>query len=498
MITRRNFIQMGLAGTAMAASGCSVVGRQLVVRDLPADHEILIATTSGSASEPLVRLLNRAGYGPRPGDIENARQLGFEQWLEQQLHPEQILDTKADLILSGLSLYNTDINYMLGFDPDDGYRDLIWATIARQIYSERQLFESMVEFWSDHFTIYAKTNQYMVFFKMIDDREVVRPNALGNFRELLHASVRSPAMLIYLNNAENDADHPNENYARELMELHTLGVFGGYNQDDVMNVARILSGLTVKKRGPWQWQTTFNNKHHDDEKKVVIGENYPAGMGEQEIAKLVDFLVDQPATSDHIASKLVRRFVADDPPAELVAEVAQVFRTTDGEIRPMLRTIFLSEQFKSAPPKLKRPVHYIVSSLRALNINVRFSRDLYSRFQGMGQVPFMWPTPDGYPDVAEAWASNQLARWNFASDLVNDQLGGASFDPAKLAGLVGSDRPGDLIDLYATLLVGKTLPSAERQRLLGYLMAAESKREKKGRLREVVGLMIAGAEFQLM
>ena len=494
MVTRRNFIQMALAGSAMAASGCSVIGKQMAVQKLPADVHI----AAGATPDPLWRLLNRGGYGPRPGDVAKAREMGFEQWLDWQLQPDDIPDTAADLIVSGLSLYNTDINYMLGFDPDDGYRDLIWATIARQLYSERQLFEAMVEFWSDHFTIYAKTNQKIIFFKIIDDREVIRPNALGNFRQLLHASVRSPAMLIYLNNVRNFADHPNENYARELMELHTLGVFGGYDQDDVMNVARILSGLTVKQKGLSPGQTTFRNQHHDDEEKVVIGQSYPAGMGEQEIATLVDFLVDQPATADHIATKLVRRFVADDPPADLIAEVARVFRETDGEIRPMLRTIFLSEAFKTAPPKLKRPVHYIVSSLRALNLNARLSRDLYSRFEGMGQVPFMWPTPDGYPDVADAWASNQLNRWNYASDLVNDSLGGVSFDPADLAQYANSGQPGDQIDLYATLLLGKQLPTAERSQLIDYINVGDSKQEELARLREAIGLMIAGPDFQLM
>ena len=489
---------MSLAGSALAATGCSVVGRQMAVQKLPEHVDLPVGNRTSAQPDPLWRLLNRAGYGPRPGDMQIAREMGFEQWLEWQLEPEAMTDTAADLIVSGLSLYNTDINYMVGFDPDDGYRDLIWATVARQLYSERQLFEAMVEFWSDHFTIYAKANQKIVFFKIIDDREVIRPNALGNFRTLLHASVRSPAMLIYLNNARNFAEHPNENYARELMELHTLGVFGGYNQDDVMNVARILSGLTVKRKGVRPGQTVFRSKHHDDDEKIVIGQTYPAGMGEQEIATLVDFLVDQPATADHIATKLVRRFVADDPPADLVSEVAQVFRETDGEIQPMLRTIFLSEAFKTAPPKLKRPVHYIVSSLRALNLNVRLSRDLYRRFEGMGQVPFMWPTPDGYPDVAEAWVSNQLNRWNYASDLVNDQLDGISFDPTNLAGLTNSDRPNNLLDLYATLLLGSTLPAPERSKLLNYIKEGGSNREKTARLRETVGLIIAGPEFQMM
>ncbi len=500
-MNRRKFIQFGLATGTMAASGCSVIGKQMAVQDLPDQLEILPPSVSNPTNlniDPLWRLLNRAGYGPRPGDYEKASQIGYEQWLEQQLMPEEINDTAAELIVSGMSLYNADVNYMIGFDQGDGLRDLIWATVARQLYSERQLFEAMVEFWSDHFTIYARTNQVLVFFKIVDDRDVIRPNALGNFRELLHASVRSPAMLFYLNNAQNFADHPNENYARELMELHTLGVFGGYDQADVMNVARILSGLTVKRRGMGQGQTMFRNEHHDDESKVVMGQSYPAGMGEAEIDRLVDFLIDQPATADHIATKLVRRFVADEPPADLVAEVAQLFRDTDGEIKPMLRAIFLSEQFKTAPPKLKRPIHYIVSSLRALNVKARFSRDLHSRFQAMGQVPFMWPTPDGYPDVAEAWVNNQLPRWNFASDLVHDKLEGGAFEPEKLVALAASNQPADILDLFYTLLLGHVPRSDQRQLLLDYVAKASGRGEQIDRLREAVGLIIAGPEFQLI
>lgn len=489
---------MTLAGSALAASGCSVIGKQMAVQDIPAAIGPLSHTGAAGDTAPLWRLLNRAGYGPRPGDMQAADEMGFERWLEWQLRPDEIPDTAADLIVSGLSLYNSDVTYTLGFDPDDGYRDLIWATIGRQLYSKRQLFEAMVEFWSDHFTIYAKANPKLVFFKMVDDREVIRPNALGNFRTLLHASVRSPAMLIYLNNARNFAAHPNENYARELMELHTLGVFGGYNQDDVMHVARILSGLTVKRKGFRPGRTLFDSQHHDDEEKLVIGQSYPAGLGEAEIDRLVDFLVDQPATADHIATKLVRRFVADDPPPALVANVAQVFRETDGEIRPMLRTIFLSEAFQTAPPKLKRPVHYIISSLRALNVNVRLSRDLYRRFEGMGQVPFMWPSPDGYPDVAAAWVNNQLTRWNYASDLVSNRLRGVRFNPNRLGELVSGQRPEDQLDLFAQLLLGHQLPTADRQRLLAYIEAGDAPKEHTARLREAVGLMIAGPAFQMM
>ena len=495
-MNRRHFIQMGLASSALAASGCSVIGRELATQKLPA--EIDLAASSAIPADPFWRLLNRAGYGPRPGDIAKAREMGVEQWLETQLHPDEIDDTPAELIISGLSVYNLDINSMLGYDSGDGYRDLIWATVARQIYSERQLYEAMVEFWSDHFTIYAKANQNIVFFKIADDRDVIRPNALGNFRDLLHASVRSPAMLIYLNNVRNFADHPNENYARELMELHTLGVFGGYDQEDVLNVARILSGLTVKRKGFRPWQTTFNNRHHDNDEKVVLDQTYPAGLGEQEISTLVDFLVDHPATADHIATKLVRRFIADEPPAELVAEVARVFRETNGEIRPMLRTIFLNLKFITAPPKLKRPVHYIVSAIRALNCSVRLSKGLHTHFQAMGQMPFMWPTPDGYPDVAEAWASNQLARWNFASAFSQNQINGVHFDLKELLELTEAKSQADRLDLFYTLLLGQLPTDLERQKLLDFVLAGDKPGEKERRLHEAIGLMIAGPEFQLI
>lgn len=487
--TRRDFLRVGGLTTLTVASGCSVIGQAVGRATLPDQ----IKPATGQGIDPLWRLLNRAGYGPRPGEYDKALSLGFDGWVEQQLNPESLADPAVDIILKSLSIYPLELASMPAYDVDDGMRELIWATLARQTFSTRQLHEVMVEFWSDHFAIYLRKNWYMVYLKMWDDREVIRPHALGNFGEMLRASVYSPAMLAYLDNIENFAEAPNENYARELLELHTLGVFGGYDQADVLNVARILSGLTVKKRRPVVGQVHLDDEMHDSGAKIVMGESFPAGLGEAEIDTLIDFLVRHPSTAEHIATKLVRRFVSDDPPADLVAEVAASFLETGGEIKPLLRLIFASPHFQNGPLKLKRPHHFVVSALRGLNARVINPQAIGDWLQRMGQLPFMWPSPDGYPDEAAAWVKNQLPRWNFATALAHGRIKGVQYDLEALLSL-GADSP---LTTVASLLLGRELQDADQEMFTAYLAEGAATRNRIQHGRDVVGLLLAGPEFQV-
>jgi len=402
--------------------------------------------------------------------------------------------------LRSLDYQQMDISQLLVQDEDDLILELAGGTLLRDVYSKRQLYEAMVEFWSDHFNIFLRKNEFMPALKFIDDRDVIRPHALGKFRDLLFASAFSPAMLVYLDNIRNTKDESNENYGRELLELHTLGVHAGYTQKDVQEAARVLTGLTVRQRGPRKGYVYFDENAHDQNEKVILGKRFPANQGQDDIHQLLEMLVSDPRTAVFISTKLVRRFVADEPPEALVNRVTQTFQETDGDIKSMLRVIFLSEEFATAPPKLKRPFTYMASVLRALHVDFRLGRgrEIGRWLRMMGQVPFHWPPPDGYPDTSDAWASNLLPRWNFALTLVNDQLPGASVPLERLVsvGQAGAS-PDAVLAFFSYLLNGRSLIPTERQQFQQYIGAGSlDDPDTRQNLKDSVALMLASPAFQ--
>jgi uncharacterized protein (DUF1800 family) len=333
---------------------------------------------------------------------------------------------------------------------------------------------------------------------VVDDRKVIRPNALGNFRDLLMASVSSPAMLAYLDNVHNVKGQPNENYARELMELHTLGVHGGYDQADVEEVARALTGWRVRLRGLDEGQFFFNAEEHDDGQKQILGQVFPAGQGgQQDVAQVVELLANHPSTAQHIATKLVRRFVADEPPTALVERVAQAFLASGGDIKSLLRLIFLSEEFAMAPPKLKRPYTFLVSALRALNGEATYGPALASWLQMLGQPLFLWPPPNGYPDVSGAWVANLLPRWNFAIRLVAGRIRGMSVPLEQVLEAGQATNVATALDVLAGVILSRPLDEAG-QALFGSYVGS-GRIDQAGirmRLPEAAALMIASPAFQ--
>ncbi|WP_420640760.1 DUF1800 family protein [Candidatus Leptofilum sp.] len=511
-LTRRDFLRLGgLTAVAAGTAGCSAVGRQLSQNELPETLEVPTAVPGTApltqaatalptlAIDPARRLLNRAGYGPRPGEVARVNQLGLADYLEAQLNPDGIADLAGDLIARHQTLYEMDASVLVEQEPKDATIELIGSTFMRAIYSKRQLYEAMVEFWSDHFNIYLRKEQVMPLAKIVDDRDVIRPFALGNFRDLLAASAKSPAMLLYLDNIHNEKSHPNENYARELLELHTLGVNGGYSQQDVQEVARMLTGWTVARRGRLRGQFIFDEAIHDFGEKVVLGKTFPAGRGEAEVEELLDLLALHPSTANFLATKLVRRFVADEPPAELVNQVADTFLQSGGEIKPMLRAIFLSEQFATAPAKLKRPHTYMVSVLRTLHVDfgLRRGRAIADWMQMMGQPLFHWPPPDGYPDISSAWTANLLPRWNFALALLHNEIPGATVPLEDIVAAGGAETAVDMLQLFGGLVYGRSLQPNELALFTDYVGSQPSNnREGRLRLRDCVALMLASPEFQ--
>ncbi len=331
------------------------------------------------------------------------------------------------------------------------------ATLLRAIVSERQLFEVMVQFWTDHFNI-DPSKADCGWLKTADDRDVIRAHALGSFAEMLRASALSPAMLCYLDGRENrkarPEDRPNENYARELLELHTLGVHGGYTQQDVMEVARCLTGWTVRGPGSgkfWPGLVEFKPHLHDKGAKVVLGKPIPAwpaslskdaqiSRGAWELERVLEIVLTHPSTARYLATKLCRRFIADEPPAAAVDAVSAAFARSNGGIRATLRALFETPEFWVARgTKLKRPFHYIVSALRATAAETDAPRHLVDALLRMGHAPFTYPTPDGFPEEASPWLGTMLWRWNFAIELCEGRVAHTKVDLGALRTAHGGD-----------------------------------------------------------
>jgi uncharacterized protein (DUF1800 family) len=278
-------------------------------------------------------------------------------------------------------------------------------------------------------------------------------------------------MLVYLDGRSNHKDRPNENYARELLELHTLGVHGGYAQRDVMETARCLTGWDLNDA--WaRGRVEFFPDRHDDGEKTVLGRLIPAGGGRADLDRVIEIVSRHPSTSRHLALKICRRFVADDPPGELVGRVAAKFAATDGDLRETVREALSG--LAAAAPRFKRPFRFVVSALRALGATTQGKKGLRQYLERMGQAPFQHPTPDGYPDEPEPWMGTMLWRWNFALKLVSGRV------PDAAIGL----KPDDPVGLFAHL-VGRRPGEAER----GVM-------ERAADPREALALVLAGPAFQ--
>ncbi len=331
-------------------------------------------------------------------------------------------------------------------------QELIDNKLLRALYSNRQLEEVLVDFWMNHFNVYngkAQERQLITSF----ERDAIRPNAFGKFRDLLLATARHPAMLLYLDNWQSQVPRDdirlpngpngaplarpglNENYGRELLELHTLGVDGGYTQQDVIAVARAFSGWTIYDITRYA-EFQFNPATHDRKEKIVLGHTLPAGRGEQDGLDVIDLLARHPATARFISRKLAQRFVADAPPAALVDRMAATFTRTDGDIRAVLQTMFTSAEFLSEGAwraKFKSPLEVVISAARALNADVTDTYVLAQRIADLGQPLYGKVEPTGYPNTGESWANSAglLGRIDFASALTAGQIPGARVDVSR-------------------------------------------------------------------
>jgi len=418
-----------------------------------------------SQEQKVIHFLNRTSFGPTFKDAQRAARIGLNAYLDEQLAPDRIADDAVEEKVAGLKTMRLNSRELFDLYPPpkvakergmpmagamNAPRFIIYelqqARVLRAVYSQRQLYELMVDFWSNHFNILAAKGADR-WLTTSYDRDTIRPHALGKFRDMLLATARSPAMLFYLDNWLSVSPNAgmrmpanarrrglNENYGRELMELHTLGVGGGYTQQDVREVARCFTGWTlVRPRGDAEYR--FEPRLHDAGAKTVLGTPIPAGGGAEDGIKVIDLLARHPATAKFIAGKLVRRFVADEPPADLVNRVADVFHRSDGDIRAVLHAILDSPEFYSSDAyqaKVKKPIEFVASALRATQADAKITPQLLRYLARMGEPLFLAQPPTGFSDAGSSWISADmlLTRMNFAADLVANRLNGARLDPS--------------------------------------------------------------------
>lgn len=570
-----------------------VLGAAIISADAGAQKSNVTARASASgtrldhrelaADQQVIHALSRLTFGARPGDVQKVRGMGLDKWIEQQLRPEGIDNSSLESFLRSYSILNQDQNDLLkqyavnqrdrrmakraasdtarGISREDSvaFRNMALnrrsvvgqlqsARVARAVSSNRQLEEVMVDFWLNHFSVFAQKGPPEPFYLASYERDAVRPNAMGKFRDLLGAVAKSPAMLFYLDNARSMADSTrprlasldrnrgnfgantaggmrssmkgnrmpsgspgtiqgrnrrigsrggqpedmdearikemqqrlkqlrkgglNENYGRELLELHTLGVDGGYTQQDVINVARALTGWTIKPP-----QTgggfIFRAEMHDAGEKIVLGHRLPAGRGIEEGEQVLDIVARHPATARYIATKLARRFVSDDPPKALVDEAAAVFLRTDGDIRAVVRSIITSNEFfsrRAFRAKVKSPFEVVISAMRALDAKPDSTARTAQAVAYLGQPIYGHQAPNGYPETGESWMNSGaiLNRINFGMSVGANRIPGADVRTIPdIDALQNAPREKQVDAVVAMLLGGSASPDTRAVLLSG-------------------------------
>ncbi len=573
----------------VVAAGCSRVARRDSGPALPADAPAEAALEAArrdpqagaalTSSEQIDHALARVTFGARPGDRERVGRIGVAAFLEEQLEPARLEDhlaearlaryrvltassselmqelvdkrkqkkedkeqqklalAQADPALAAATVPPPEKKGRMDQGPGGAYiGELAQAKLLRAVLSERQLQEVMADFWFNHFNVFGAKDRIRALLPSYE-RDAIRPNALGRFGDLLRATARHPAMLVYLDNWRSSSDSPpprfrraerpraafrsrgadtvdeveklrrkrgrglNENYARELLELHTLGVDGGYSQADVTEVARCFTGWTVVEMQD-DPRYAFRRGRHDFGQKLVLGHAIEAGGGEGDGEAVLELVLHHPATARFIASKLVRRFVMDDPPALLVERVAETYQSSDGDIRAMLRTIFASPDFwsrRALKAKVRSPLEFVAGAVRAVGAGVDDPLQLAKAVERIGEPLYGAAPPTGYGDTAETWVSPGalLARINFGLTLAEGKLEGVSLDLAALAPVAAP--PEQVLARAQALLSASELSERTRAYVLSQLgEVPEKRRQKQPALlaMRAVGLLLGAPEWQ--
>jgi uncharacterized protein (DUF1800 family) len=468
---------MGVAGAGLLAAACAppdtpapapmpAVNPPTPVPPTPVDQARLLA--------------RRATFGATAPVLARIQALGVNGWLDEQLAPWSLPDAEGRLgAFPTLRQTNSQNDAVRATDQNDLFYQLDHATLLRAVYSERQLYEVMCDFWTNHFNIWRSAD-WLTHLKTVDNERVIRPNALGKFSDLLMGSAKSPAMLVYLDNYQSRGEpgqQVNENYGRELCELHTLGIVNGqqaYNENDILGVAKVLSGWNINwTNGATKYDFLFADWWHSRDAVSILGGQWscPArptwqdysrnGLGDGE--SLIRFLAAHPSTARHICFKLVRRFVSDVPPMSLVDRLSGIYTANDTAIVPVLRALFTSPEFAaSANLKIKRPIDWLYSSLRVTRASIhdaprgQASSRLKSAEAALGQSLNERVSPDGFPEKAAYWVSADglLKRWEYGAKIARNAITDATAAEkvaVDVLSLLPSPLPGTNRDVINTM-----------------------------------------------
>ncbi|MGA9851818.1 MAG: DUF1800 domain-containing protein [Gammaproteobacteria bacterium] len=475
------------------------IQRSLMRGLVPAVLFLLSGSVLASTDAQALHVLNRLAFGPAPGDVRRVAALGVDRYIRQQLHPDSIplpaesqqqLDSLETLTLTPTELFEEygppPLSRGQKLTPQERkqlnqhanviVQQAMQARVLRAVESPRQLQEVMVNFWFNHFNVFRGKGLDRLWVGSYEE-QAIRPYALGHFRDLLFATAKHPAMLFYLDNwldtqpgtphAKGRFQGINENYARELMELHTLGVNGGYTQTDVTTLAHVLTGWGLcPLRGRFAQPGTFcfDPQRHDFSDQVFLGRTIPGG-GEAEITQALDMLASSPATAHHISYELAQYFTADNPDPVLVDALTKKWMQSDGDIAAVLDTLFHSPQFWSAGNignKFKTPYEYVISMLRATGEPVTNVKPLLGMMNQLGMPLYGYLTPDGYKNTADAWLDPDamMMRLSFATAL---GYGNVRLDPSVGDPQIPEQRAEQLLDTLQGLFTPQQIVTIDSQ-----------------------------------
>ncbi len=509
----RAIAAVAVGAIALGAVGCGEARKQAqkLTGPLAATYTALPKSVEVVASA--LHALNRIGFGPKPGDVAHVVAVGPAAWIEEQLADKMEEDPTVTWRVNGLDTQQMEQDSPDTFyctDYDQIQREMAQAAILRAVYSTHQLREQLADFWTNHFNIFSLKNDGRALLPT-DTARVVRPHVLGRFHDMLTASAKSPAMLAYLDNNQNQKRDPrtgggaNENYARELLELHTLGVKSGYSMKDIQAVARCFTGWTVTT-GFNRGQFSYQAGGHDDGLKYIPFLNLtilPNG-GQKDADRVLETLSAHPATARFVVQKLCLRFLGEVP-EPVAAKAESAYLRSGGDIRKTLRPLLLDSDGLLDParrkPILKRPLDMLVSAARALAADTDGGEPLQRHLVQMGQPLYEWPMPDGFPEKAAAWTGSLLPRWNFALALASNAVPGTRVDLNAPLAAAKAHTETELLDALTETVLARPAGAAEVQQIKTQVRGHIQRARAAGLpdatiMAEATGLLLASPVFQ--
>ena len=491
MASRRDMLRTLVAGAAVVSTSPFVASKARAIE--PPKPKTLVGPDL-SDREKIIHMLNRLSYGPRPGEVDHIlKEEGIASWVKKQLAPDSIEDSALEKNVESKFPWadKTSIIDMRKHAPEEGRGDRTYKSVkdvlpslvlTRAVESNRRFKEVIVDFWRNHFCIDMGDDQQKSrrWTSGHYEDQVIRKLAFGKFKEMLFASARHPAMLEYLDNQLSRKDNWNENYAREVMELHTLGADRGYGNDDVRELSKVLTGWQYNSK----FQFEFNAEHHQPGIKNWLGYKIPAGYEAGE--KALFYLATHKYTAEFISMKLVRYLVNDNPPASLVKKVAAVFMESEGDLPKVYAAILNAPEFyhrEHYRAKFKTPFQFIISALRATNAKIEDAHGTCQMLFKMGQPIYMCNDPTGYFDQAESWmdAGVLTSRWDYAWRLVRNGVSGIMIPPA-------------FIERYAKMDESKRVQAIADEVVGGDV--GERERKTTGETDRVMSVLLGGPSFQ--